>query len=186
MKQRANQMSQSQQPDNRRNSAIITAMVEKVAAVNQLVAEQQCYGTSGSKSLNSSPIPKSMQLQSTGIPGSTVVVQKPIPVLAPSSSERSGTLTRRCVTVCEDPVKAIHLQQQHQQLRSQLAAAAQHHHQSTMKTKHASLSECTSSILKQNNKASSASLRSTTPITIQQLSYSNSSEPIGMLIEMFE
>lgn len=126
----------SQQPDSRRNSAIISAMAEKVAAVNQLVAEQQLSGnTGGSKSLNNSPVPLSM-LTGQGQKASAVVVQKPIAMLPPGSS---STLTRRCVTVCEDPVKAIHLQQQHQALRAQLAAAGgqqQYTQQQMMMLKH--------------------------------------------------
>lgn len=119
--QMQNQQQNSQQPDSRRNSAIISAMAEKVAAVNQLVAEQQQLSgnTGGSKSLNNSPVPLSMLTGQKQQP-SAVVVQKPIAMLPPGSS---STLTRRCVTVCEDPVKAIHLQQQHQALRAQLAAA---------------------------------------------------------------
>ena len=80
----------------------------------------------------------------------------------------TSTLTRRCVTVCEDPVKAIHLQQQHQQLRTQLASSgnATAH---LLKSKHASLAE---SILKQTGKPT----RNTTPGTVQLVC---SSEPVG-------
>lgn len=139
----------------RRNSAIISAIAEKVAAVNQLVAEQQT--STGSKSLNSSPVPMSMTKLSGQMvtAGSAVVVQKPIALLPTGSS---ATLTRRCVTVCEDPVKAIHLQQQQHQLRSQLASSVTTSQPS--KPKHSSLAESTSSILKQSTKA----LRSQTSV----------------------
>lgn len=121
--------------DLRRNSAIISAMAEKVAAVNQLIAEQQQIQQlkSGSKSLNSSPIPigigklSSSQINAGSVgSSSTVVVQKPIALHHPNSSVMvpSGSATlqhhRRCVTVCEDPIKNVHLQQQHQQMRSKL------------------------------------------------------------------
>ena len=159
------QHSQQQQQESRRNSAIISAIAEKVAAVNLLVAEQQ--QSTGTKSLNSSPIPSTLSKMPVQI-GSTVVVQKPIAVL-PSGA--SATLNRRCVTVCEDPVKNIHLQQQHQQLRSQLAG--QMMASQMVRPKHSSLAESTSSILKQTSKA----VRSTPPANIAYGSGTNS--PIG-------
>lgn len=136
------------QQDSRRNSAIISAIAEKVAAVNQLVAEQQQGGTTGSKSLNSSPIPTSLSKQIPSLV-SGVVVQKPVAVMPGSGG---GTLTRRCVTVCEDPVKNIHLQQQHQQLRSQMTGQVSSGGAQLVKPKHSSLAESTSSILKQTSK----------------------------------
>lgn len=147
LKQQTSQQSSSLQ-DSRRNSAIISAIAEKVAAVNQLVAEQQQQQSSGSKSLNSSPIPSTLTTRTPQgkLIGSSVVVQKPIAMLPPGSS---ATLNRRCVTVCDDPVKAIHLQQQHQQLRSQLAAANLLNAQ-LARSKHGSLAESTTSILKQS------------------------------------
>lgn len=135
-----------------------------MAAVNQLVAEQQQQQqqSSGSKSLNSSPIPSTLTTRTPQgkLIGSSVVVQKPIAMLPPGSS---ATLNRRCVTVCEDPVKAIHMQQQHQQLRTQLAAANLLNAQ-LARSKHASLAESTTSILKQSAAAAASSKRVPTSV----------------------
>ena len=109
---------QQQQQEAQRRNSIISQMAEKVAAVNQLVAETQ-----GTKSLNASPIPVS--LKSSNIVGgatqNSVLIQKPVAILPAGAPLTAAQLARRCVTVCEDPVKAIHLQQQHAQLRAQLA-----------------------------------------------------------------
>ena len=124
--------------------------------------EQQQQQT-GSKSLNSSPIPATLgKVPGQVISNSTVVVQKPIAILPGASS---GSLIRRCVTVCEDPVKAIHLQQQHQQLRSQLAGTSMVTAGGTLTrtkpTHSSSLAEpTTSSILKQPSKSQQQQIRS--------------------------
>lgn len=150
-----NKANTAQNVDSRRNSAIISAIAEKVAAVNQLVAEQQqSIGSTGSKSLNSSPIPATLnKVPNKMVCGSTVVVQKPVAMLPSGlAMGASATLNRRCVTVCDDPVKAM----QHHQLRSQYVNAMNMGNSQTLKAKqHASLAEpATSSILKQTKQRS--------------------------------
>lgn len=143
--------------DYRRNSAIISAMAEKVAAVNQLVAEQQQnqqqqhyhHHHSGSKSSNCSPVPTSLTKMTSG--GSTVIVQKPIAILPGSGS--SATLTRRCVTVCEDPIKTLNMQKQQQQIRYQLSAALSGGTLNKTKQHSSSLAEAAPIIVKQSTKA---------------------------------
>lgn len=150
------QKSSSGEPnDYRRNSAIISAMAEKVAAVNQLVAEQQQqqhqhhhHHHSGSKSSNCSPVPTSLTKMTSD--GSTVIVQKPIAILPGSGS--SATLTRRCVTVCEDPIKTLNMQKQQQQIRYQLSTALAGGTLNKTKPHSSSLAEAAPVILKQSTK----------------------------------